>query len=629
MNTEQLTPVETIDAQEKLTEVFLSSKPIGLSLAVPSVAGLLAACGGGESGTGGGESRAATPSRPAPALPSGNEQAARAVLPISNEQAARFLLQAKFSASEADINQVRTIGYAGWLNQQSQVPLTRAWDWLDSQGYNGMTNPGHIRWSDGMADFMAWQRLMNAADETRQRAALALSEYFVYSGTDLNESWGIYITAAYWDVLAANAYGNFRTLLEAVTLNLGMGLFLDTRGNKKADGRGRLPDENYAREVMQLFTIGVVELNQDGTPKLNGQGVPIETYTSSDIANLANVFTGYGLISVAPVGQHVANFARYPMGLDNNTHSTAAISFLGVSIAQGVSAGEKLKIALDRLFNHPNVGPFFGRQMIQRLVTSNPSPAYVSRVAAAFNNNGSGVRGDLKAVWAAVLLDVEARSPQGLTDPNFGKLREPIVRLAQWARTFKVKSLAGSWKIRNLTNPDSGIGQSPLRSPSVFNFFRPGYIPPGTPMATASATAPEFQLVNEVTVSSYINYMSRNLRDGIIVSLPLRRTENTVGGNLLDIVPDYSALVSKINNTTTTDVEARRVATSIVATLNLCLCAGQLSTQSVTEIIAALVSAIRQPNKNITIASPAATKLDLVAAAILMVMTSPNYLIQK
>ena len=264
-----------------------------------------------------------------------------------------------------------------------------------------------------------------------------------------------YVIGAYWDVLTANAYGNFRTLLERITLNAGMGFFLNTKGNLKEDANGRQPDENYAREVMQLFTIGLYELNPTArrgwTPTIS----PIETYGQSDITNLARVFTGYdwdylsnggNFTNVAWHDYDVPNtrFATNPMWFSPNNHSNLAVTFLGTTIPANTPGPEALRIALDRLFNHANTGPFFARQMIQRLVTSNPSPAYVGRVAAAFANNGAGVRGDLKAVWTAILTDTEARTLPGASDTLSGKLREPVVRFVQWARTVGITSTNGA-----------------------------------------------------------------------------------------------------------------------------------------------------------------------------------------
>jgi uncharacterized protein (DUF1800 family) len=490
---------------------------------------------------------------------------------------------------------------------------------------------------------MIWSQLMSAPDAMRKRVALALSEFFVVSLNGLEIDWRGYVITAYWDLLNQHAFGNFRDLLEAITLSPAMGYFLNTRGNRKANTSGRLPDENYAREVMQLFTIGLHELNMDGSVKLDSSGKKLESYDSDDVSELAKVFTGYDfdpayrnqLTHPNPGGTPYQvwgrEYARRPMTLKASDHSPEPVSFLGINIAArtgGTGGAAALKTALDGLFNHPNVGPFFGRQMIQRLVTSNPSPAYVERVARAFENNGAGVRGDLKAVWVAILLDDEARSPAGLSGNSFGKLREPMLRLVNWSRSFGAVSAAGSWKMNDLSDPSSSLGQSPLRSPSVFNFFRPGYVPPGTALAPQGITAPEFQIVNETTIGGYLNYIDGIIRNGIRVNNPNSSNPEYVGNtDANDIVADYSSLLALINNTASNATEALRVAQSFVARLNLLLCAGQLSSGSITTITNALRDGMLQ--RTITSASNDSTRRDLVAAAILLVMASPEYLIQK
>jgi uncharacterized protein (DUF1800 family) len=284
------------------------------------------------------------------------------------------------------------------------------------------------------------------------------------------------------------------------------------------------------------------------------------------------------------------------MSLRAGSHSPLAASFLGVTIAANTPGTAALKTALDGLFNHPNVGPFFGKQMIQRLVTSNPSPAYVERVAAAFNNNGAGARGDLRAVFRAILLDDEARSSAGLAAPTFGKVREPMLRLAQWARTFGASSTSGTWKVPATIDPATSLGQSPLRSPSVFNFFRPGYVPPSTALAVAKAVAPEFQIIHETTVTGYLNFLQ-----GVVV--------NGVNG---DVKPSYAR-----------ELELAGDAAALVARLNLLLCADQLSAATVNTIVTALSAS------PVTATSSAAARLNRVAAAVFMVMVCPEYLVQK
>ena len=543
--------------------------------------------------------------------------------PRSDAEAARFLLQAQAYASTTDIASVRSGTFAAWLSAQYAKPIgPTGWDWLNARGY--ATIDSTTRYFDNTypGDYMIWNQLMTAPDALRKRCALALSEFFVVSLSGLDFAWRSHAIAAWWDLLAAHAFGNFRQLLEAVTLNPAMGYYLNTKGNLKEDpAKGRLPDENYAREVMQLFSIGLYQLNLDGTPKTDAQGNRIESYSQADVTNLARVFTGYDV----DLSQNVNTFdavlnrnipnttpARLPMVLNASRHSTLAATFLGVTIPANTPGAAALATALDTLANHPNVGPFFGRQMIQRLVTSNPSPAYVARVAAAFNNNGAGVRGDLKAVWSAILLDDEARSPAGLTQASFGRLREPMLRFVQWGRTFGIRSAAGSWKIGDLGNPATQLGQSPLRPPSVFNYFRPGYVPPSTALAANRSVAPEFQLVNESSVGGYLNYMQGVIRNGVYVNAPDQPNAGSNASNGYDITAAYTAELALVTD-----------AAALVRRLALLLCADQLSASTQTLIVNALNAT------PVTAASTDSVKSNRVAAAVLMVMASAEYLVQK
>ncbi len=556
------------------------------------------------------------------ALPKSPEPVAVPVAVSANE-AARFLLQAQFSASDAEIADVRTKGFKAWLTEQFAAPTAQTgFSWLDARGYGQVESVFRYYDNTYPADYMIWNQLMTSSDAVRKRCALALSEFFVVSLNSLDLSWRCHAIAAWWDLLVTGSFGNYRQLLEAVTLNPAMGYYLNTKGNKKEDvARSRVPDENFGREVMQLFSLGLYLLDQDGTEKRDGSGNRIETYTQSDITNIARVFTGWdtdqsqNVPTLEPVQNRTipsTHYTRLPMALTAANHSTLASTFLGATVPAGTAGVPALKIALDTLFNHPNVAPFFGKQMIQRLVTSNPSPAYVARVAAAFNNNGAGVRGDLKAVFAAVLLDDEARNANGLTQVGFGKLREPIVRLVQWGRTFGITSARGSWKMNNLSNPGTQLGQSPLRSPSVFNFFRPGYVPPGTALSASKTPVPEFQLVNESSVGGYLNYMQSAIRSGIYVSAPDQAGNGSNATNGYDITAGYGAEMTLVLD-----------AGALVARLNLLLCAGQLSIANQTLIINAL-------NANaLTATSTDSAKRDRIAAAVLLVMASSDYLIQK
>jgi uncharacterized protein (DUF1800 family) len=582
-----------------------SHNPLPLAAALATAAAL-AACGGGGGGSSGGGGfapPAADPGvqagslTPLASTPSAQTYVYREAK--TDDEAARFLLQSQFSASEAEIAAVRSKGYLVWLGEQADRPATQTgWDWIAGKPYGSVNT-----------DDMIWNQLMTAPDGFRKRMALALTEIFVVSSTDIGSNWSSHLMAQYWDTLVAGVTGNFRKLLEDVTLNPAMGYYLNTKGNQKENAQGRQPDENFAREVMQLMSIGLYQLNADGTLKPGADGAPLDTYNLDDVTNLARVFTGYDTdVRADEKGGAAGGFTRpdgstaesnlwttRPMALTASRHSMLEAKFLGATVPAGTEGKAALKTALDTLFNHPNVGPFIGKQLVQRLVTSNPSPAYVKRVSDVFADNGSGVRGDMKSVFAAVLLDNEARSPAGLSDPGFGRLREPMLRFVQWARTFGAVSTTGNWKIGDLSQPNNQLGQSPLRSPSVFNFFRPGYVPPSTAIASAKMVAPEFQVVNETSVGGYLNYMQGALvRSG--------KDVNATYAAELSLVLDPAGLVRR---------------------LNLLLTGNQLpdATQAL------IANALGTPA--VTASSTDAVKLNRVYAAVLMVMASPSYLIQK
>ena len=600
--------ITDIQVDDKTTQAL----PFKATLTASAAASFLAACGGG-----GGNSS----SSPVVNASTVSDKITYA----ADYAAARFLQHAQFSSSEADITAVKNMGASAWLDAQMALPSsTGGWDWLAMRGYN-VIDSNKFYEMDYQANYMAWQQIMSSPDGVRRRVALALSEFFVVSISGVSTiSWSQFAMGHYWDILCKNAFGNYRQLLEEVTLSIAMGEFLNTLGNQKEDlTTGRLPDENYAREVMQLFTIGLQKLNIDGTlEKVNGAAV--DTFTQSDVSNLARVFTGYQADDtegfsdtvVAPTYKvRNVGYTRRPMVLNANRHSMLEARFLGAVVPAGTEGKAALKIALDTLFQHANVGPFFGRQMIQRLVCSNPSPAYVARVATVFNNNGKGVRGDLAAVFKAILTDVEATQDSGLTNPSFGKLREPMVRVAQWARTFKVSSIKGTWKIGNPNySAVNALGQSPLQAPSVFNFFRPGYVPPNTALASMQYTAPEFQLVNESTTASYINYLEDILVNGIWVRAPelITSPSDKTATDGFDIAPDYTAEMNLAGN-----------APALFARLNMLLCAGQLSDATLKDMINVFV--VDKTNS----ASNDISKRSYVAKAIMFVMCCAEYLVQK
>ena len=574
----------------------------------------------------------------------------------SSNDAVRFLLQSQFNSSDAEIAAVSSGTFAAYLQQQFAKPIGQTgWDWLEARGY-GISDSNTYFFNTYPAEGMIWNQLFTSQDAMRKRVALALSEFFVVSLQSAEFTWRSHAFAQYWDLLVKNAFANYRDALQDVTLSPAMGYYLNTKGNQKENlATGRVPDENYGREVMQLFSIGLYQLNLDGTEKVDGNGKKIESYIQSDVTNIARVFTGYDFdssdgVRITPVGQTYTvssrTFTTKPMSLNASRHSTLASTFLGANVPAGATGAQALKIALDTLFNHPNVGPFFGKQMIQRLVTSNPSPAYVARVAAAFNNNGAGVRGDLKAVWTAIFLDDEARRTYSLstapmpapTDPlairnaegrlnrnvgdkAFGKLRESMLRFVQWGRTFGLGPADVAfvyWKIPDTSSAANALGQSPFRSPSVFNFFRPGFIPPSSALAATNTAAPEFQLVNESTVGGYLNFMQDVIRNGLrsYIDPAVPQASYPAGlGYKLHTVASYASELALFADPA-----------ALVKRVNLLMAAGQISDTNLTLMINAIAS---MPVNSAVAATLASQKMDRVAAAVLMAMASSEYLIQK
>jgi uncharacterized protein (DUF1800 family) len=462
----------------------------------------LAACGGGDGG--GGTSGGST---------GGGSSAPPAAAPVAVTQveAFRFLNQSTFGATEADATSLRALGgadtaYARWIDQQLAVPATlhlptvlAAFD-----GRAAGVNAGAVH-----ADRVEWwlRQSVQAPDQLRQRVAFALSEILVVSQLGGLQELPLAVTD-YYDILVRGAFGNYRQLLKDVTLSPGMGVYLSMLGNQKADPvRNIRPDENYARELLQLFTIGLVELAPDGTVRRDSQGQPIPTFDQATVEGFAQVFTGWkwawtvaGTPNFATVRSNRAN-QMVPMQAYPEQHETASKRLLGTTVLPaGQTMAKDLDDALDAIFAHPNMGSFLVRQLIQRLVTSNPSPAYVARVAARFENDGSGVRGNLGAVIRAILLDDEARVAPAT--PQAGKLKEPLLRLTQLWRAYGARAANG----RYLLQPAAAFGQAPLQSPSVFNFFSPKYAPPGE-ITNGGFTAPEMQIATEFQNTSLTNFL--------------------------------------------------------------------------------------------------------------------------
>jgi len=507
--------IETTTPQETASEPGGKAAKLGL---VSTLAVATAACGGGGGG-GSGTSGGGAP----PTGGGGGPSAPPVVTPQTDNEAARFLLQASLSASTAEISELRSEGFEPWLDRQmSRQNDQTARSFYSARGYDVVDNE-HYFFNGGLSDNMIWSQMLSGGSGVRKRAALALSEFIVVSANSVNLTWRNIAMGHYWDILNEHAFGNYRDLIEAITLNPAMGVFLNTRGNRRADpSKGRVPDENYAREILQLFTIGLVQLNQDGTPTLDGQGEPIELYDNDDITGLAKVFTGLSISGInfnAPL--RLIPFEGYYEQLDmfDDFHSLEEKTFLGETIPAGTAGDESIDRALDIIFEHPNIGPFIGRQLIQRFVTSHPTPAYVARVADAFDSGrytlptgeqvGDGNRGALDATLAAILFDEEARDENRANDPGYGKLREPVLRFTHWARAFEINSADASNEIAlKNTGSSEALGQNPYGANSVFNFYRPGYIAPGTATGDAELTAPELQIENAGTVIGYPNFLT-------------------------------------------------------------------------------------------------------------------------
>ncbi len=463
-------------------------------------------------------------------------------------EAGRFLNQATFGPSLEEIDQCVSIGIENWIEDQFLLPRSEyqslaedIWDeyltaYLD-MGYteDDIYGPWYKHFS-----YAWWTNVVQEEDQLRQKIAYALSQIFVISiNSDLIDH-GIEI-ASYYDVLAKHAFGNFRDLLFDVTMNANMGYYLSHLNNPREIPEENIhPDENYAREIMQLFTIGLYELNLDGSRKLDGNGNFIPTYNNNDIKQFARVFTGLGMSEIKDIvdwtdeayfGLNIyGGDMTYPMKMYDEFHEPGTKELLnGYVIPANQDPMKDINDAIDHLFNHPNVGPFIGKQLIQRLVKSNPSPAYVSRVASIFNNNGDGVRGDLKTVIKAILLDEEARSCLGLEQDNEGKMKEPLMRYTHFVRTTPfINPLDKYWNPG--FNFQDATEQIILAAPTVFNFYLPDHQPVGE-LTEANLVAPEFSLHNTRTSIGYINEVNQ----WTIWGAPWWSWENEIGIETIEI----------------------------------------------------------------------------------------------
>ena len=473
-----------------------------------AVIAALDGCGGGGDGASDSASAGPTITSNASADQSVPPGQAPAKTPTSAADAVRFLEQSSFGPTDAMVEEVKAKGAPLALEEQFYRGMSGYlnYPYIDSnQGTGCPTGSASTCARDNYSTFPVqvqfFKNATSASDQLRQRVAFALSQILVVSGLDVNKT---YALARYHQMLMDNAFGNFRDLLYEVTLSPVMGEFLDMVDNPKPDpARGVQPNENYARELLQLFTVGQVKLNANGTTQNDAQGAPIPSYDQDVVLNLARAFTGWTYPTRPGATKRFKNPSNYEgrMELIDAQHDVGAKTFLnGATIAAGQSGLKDLNDALDIIFNHPNVGPFIGRQLIQHLVTSNPTPAYVARVTAKFNDNGSGVRGDMRAVLRAVLLDAEARGSIK-TDAAYGKLREPALYVTGVLRGLNAQS-DGVYPMQQ----SRSLGQDVFNSPSVFNFYPPSYTAPGSLI-----DGPQFKVMVTGTILNRANFANQIL----------------------------------------------------------------------------------------------------------------------
>jgi len=490
---------------------------------------------------------------------------ASAQVQLSLQTAARLLDQATFGPTLTDIAHVQTVGVQGYLNEQFALAPTLEPDIT--------TPPPTLCATSTVACQQAewWQAALTAPDQLRQRVAFAMSEMFVISTNSDNAR----AVTPYQNILVNDAFANFYTMMKDVTLSPGMGAYLNMLNSAKPGTIGgvlQIANENYARELMQLFTLGIDMLNQDGTLQLDTSGNPIPVYTETQVQAFARVYTGWtyatasgGIPTSFP--NNTANFDA-PMAAVESQHDMNSKTLLnGTTLPAGQSSSLDLTGALTNIFNHTNVGPFVCRQLIQHLVTSNPSPAYVSRISAVFANDGTGTRGNLKAVVQAILLDTEARSGDANPSPTDGHLREPLLYMTNVMRglgyTF-VGAGAGTGVEYYYTpgNYTSALSEKPYTSGSVFNFFPPNYVIPGT-----TTNAPEFGVENTAAAI-----------------LRLTLADNLVYSKISDFSVDLSA-TSALGLTASATGNATTDSTNLANALSNIFMHGQMPAAMQTDIV--------------------------------------------
>lgn len=529
---------------------------------------------------------------------------------LTSAQAYRFLTRATFGANAETLAAMQTDTRANFLSREFAKPGSYVLQDILAAPRNkkGKVNVGRL-------SGLYWDQMITGDDQLRQRMSFALSQILVYADT-ANGQTALH-RAYFQDTLTKHAFGNYRDLLQDVTYSPAMGRWLTYLRNRKGNAKtGRMPDENYAREILQLFSIGLFEMHMDGSAKRDAAGNEIPTFDNDDIIGLARVFTGLTYdTGTGRFGGFTEEAAYRPMVMFEKQHSPLEKSFLGTTIPAGTPGDETINRALDTIFEHPNVAPFISRQLIQRFTTSSPSPDYVRRVATAFETGefiaadgtsfGTTGRGDLTATLAAILLD-ESLDAAGYENDSLivaGKIREPILRFVHWARAFDLQNVDAfnERKLNNTSDPSQALGQHPYRSPSVFNFYRPGYVAPGTVSGDLELTAPELQILNESTAIGYLNFMTQMAADK-----GGQRDRSTPS-----FVPDYS-----------TELALLETPEALVSHLNDLLTGGRMSAEeqtAIVDIITTLPVHARNADK------AAKDRLQKVHTAVALVLNSPAY----
>jgi uncharacterized protein (DUF1800 family) len=564
-----------------------------------------------------------------------NSTLAKAVTPPATGEArrdaARLMRQATFGANRTQIDQLLAQGYAAWLDQQFATPAI-------SHLATVQADPNLVPSPWAVTNPTIWKQYFEGADQLRQRVSFALSQIFVVSMNNNTVGDAPCGPASYLDILNRNAFGNARTLLKDVTLSPVMGEYLSMKESAKGDPVLQTqPDENYARELLQLFSIGTIMLNLDGTPKLVPGGNPIATYDETTVKEFARALSGWTFAGqdqtkswrwlypdiwdsdpvvrtqkgcaawATPMEPWLASYrsaddTRTIAGPAHDTGAKQLLNYTGApfpTLPSNQTPQLDLDNLIDNVFHHPNVGPFLVKQLIQRMVTSNPTPAYVARIATVFNDNGSGVRGDLKAVVRAILVDSEARSLAVAAAPSYGKLTEPVIRFVQLHRAFDARRGDGYYDFWDFSAP-TALNQSPMRAPSVFNFFHPDYTPAG-PLAQSGLLGPEFEITNASSVAGFADFSKWGIIGGF------DHGSSDIGNRVL---PDYTYYLSLAGSPL-----------QLLDELDIVLCGGGMNPVFKVQV----AESIARINGGTT----SARNLERLNTALWLVINSPDYTVQK